>query len=176
MKKNQPRLIRWTPTLLMIMMILGAGVLGWNQIEFLNRPVMIASGLFLNLCMLVGIVSTLRAVQLHYITGTVIKGSMSIGLFVMLWIMGTVVTDQVGQMLYRFVLLGTFGMGVYLITTLAGKGSVVDDGYFDEDYTKMKGSQKQQTYSSRHRSNNNNNNRRHQKKYKPQDFELEINN
>lgn len=172
MKKNQPKLIRWTPTLLMIMMILGAVVLGWNQIEFLKRPVMKASGVFLNLCMVVGIVSTLRAVQLSYITGTIIKGTLSAGIFVMLWMMGSVVIDVTEKMLYRFVLLGTFGMGIYLITTLAGKGSVVDDRFFDESHDRMKGSRRQNNRQKPQPQSQ----PKGQRTFSRSDFELDINN
>lgn len=124
-----------------IIILIGAGVLGWNQAVGLPTRVSAVSAIFLDILLVGNIFGTLRSAQTGAVLQAVVQGAVSLFTVICLWKI-----HPSGGVIYQSVLLGTAFAGIQIMMILTGKNAEIDDGFFDES-TSWKFGQQSKTNS-----------------------------
>lgn len=124
------RLISTSPTLIALLILIGAGVMGWMQASALSAGSMIAGAWFLDAVLVANLFATLRSAQTKSIIQGIVQAGITIITGLSLWKVGSYMGAFAPM--YYLVVLGAIGSGGQLIATLTGANADLDDGWLDE--------------------------------------------
>ena len=130
-KRNDGLLIKATPWLLSLALMVGVISLGFFQWELLNRNSLLSAAFALNLFLIATIVALIRAAQIkHYVGAAISLASMLLAGYTLMRF-GSIFPGMDG-LVYNALVMAIGGIGLLMATILSGKGAIVNDGLFDE--------------------------------------------